>query len=468
MLAALAMPGWPAGAQVAGPPPAAPGAALQPGPVITLVTGERGQLAGPGPGHADVVSPGGPAGPRSLMIVGTERAAYLIPAAARAGRDGRLAFAAGFPARSGPGEYTLTIRGTNRFGRPDTGDVVDLAKIDQSKPVAELTFRHGIARVKVPAGHYWAIGDFRDFFDARHPVPDERLVTLPQFTVTGNTTIRLSERAATSKVTMSTPRPAVPADTTVELARSGTGDYFEFLDIGYSIWVNPTRVRPSIGRPRVYTSQQLVSPPGARGVPYAYYLSFRGPEGIIPRQHFTIRPAGLATVHDRFFQDSRATAVLQRSSFFPAQLRGLLLEASLPLRLPRRQTEYLTGNPAILWTDSLRVASPASLASVSGLMRVFRAGQHLNEDWDADPLSPQPNLRPAGPQLAQPSAARAGNLLRLAIAPFSDGQPGHAGPQFAAGRYAVDQDGRQVAGGQLGPNPGSTASTRSASPPPPR
>jgi len=501
------------------------------------------------------MSPGGPAGSRSLIAVGTGRTAYLIPAAAlrylgkglspglfevpalrRAERDGRLplrfGFAGRFPAlpglhgarivrpagravtglatgyvaavsagrfwralsrllrAEGAGAFwvtladgagtagvaavvngavlaggrsqrapahTLTVKGTNRFGQPDNGDTVTIDGVHQNKTVALLTFRHGIARVKVPAGRYWAIGDFMDFFDVHHPVPDMRLVTRPQFTVTRNTTIRFSERAATSKVTMSTPRPAVPADTTVEITRSGRYNYFEALDDGISIWVNPTRVAPSVGRLREYSSQQLVSPPGTRGVPYAYYLSFRGPEGIIPPQHFTIRPAGLATVHDRFFQGAPATAALERFSLFPAQVHETLLVDSLTFRVPRRQTEYLTANPAILWTDSLSLSKPASLGSVLGPMRGFRAGQHLEENWDAYPLSPQPDIRlpsQGGPALTQPSATRAGNLLRLAIAPLSDGQPGHTEPMFTNGRYALDRDGHQVAGGPLPPNPG--------------
>ena len=369
------------GAQVAGLPSAGHGVSLRPEPAITLITGEQVQLAGPGNGQVGVMSPGGPAGSRSLIAVGTGRTAYLIPAAAlrylgkglspglfevpalrRAERDGRLplrfGFAGRFPALPGlrgarivrpaghavtglaigyvaavsagrfwralsrllraeragafwvtladgagtagaaavvngavlaggrsqqAPAHTLTVKGTNRFGKPDNGDTVTIDGVHQNKTVALLTFRHGIARVKVPAGRYWAIGDFMDFFDVHQPVPDMRLVTRPQFTVTRNTTIRFSERAATSKVTMSTPRPAVPADTTVEITRSGRYNYFEALDDGISIWVNPTRVAPSVGRLREYSSQQLVSPPGTRGVPYAYYLSFRGPEGIIPR-----------------------------------------------------------------------------------------------------------------------------------------------------------------------------------------
>jgi hypothetical protein len=73
-----------------------------------------------------------------------------------------------------------------------------------------------------------------------------------------------------------------------------------------------------------------------------------------------IRPAGLAAVHDRFFQAAPVRAALQRFSLFPAQLHGLLFQDSLTFWLPRRQTEYLTGNPAISWTDSGPCGEPAA------------------------------------------------------------------------------------------------------------
>ena len=56
---------------------------------------------------------------------------------------------------------TLTLHGTSLAGRPDNGDVVLLVSADDTRRVAgSSVFRHGIARVSVPVGRYWAIGLF--------------------------------------------------------------------------------------------------------------------------------------------------------------------------------------------------------------------------------------------------------------------------------------------------------------------
>ena len=55
--------------------------------------------------------------------------------------------------------HTLTIHGTDLAGRPDNGDSVFLTSADNTSRVAgSSVFRHGIARVSVPAGRYWATG----------------------------------------------------------------------------------------------------------------------------------------------------------------------------------------------------------------------------------------------------------------------------------------------------------------------
>ena len=117
---------------------------------------------------------------------------------------------------------TLTIKGYDRFGAPDTGDMVEVSKVD-GKPFAATTFfDQGIAKVSVPTGHYWAIGEFPDFFDVHHPVKDWRFSIAPQFAVTGSgATVSVTEKAAVSKIIAATPRPSVPLSTFFNLLRSG-------------------------------------------------------------------------------------------------------------------------------------------------------------------------------------------------------------------------------------------------------
>ena len=82
------------------------------------------------------------------------------------------------------------------------------------------------------------------------------------------------------------------------------------------------------------------------------------------------------------------------------------------------------------------------------------------QGWNAFPLHPTPNVNLLGtgnPFPVLPTASRAGNTLSLDVAPFGDNTPGHTGSGFSAGifgnlgtitgRYQLDQDGKQIAGG---------------------
>ena len=60
---------------------------------------------------------------------------------------------------------TLTVRGSNLAGRPDTGDEVLVVNADNCNRFSDLlesvnVFFHGEARFSVPAGNYWAAGEF--------------------------------------------------------------------------------------------------------------------------------------------------------------------------------------------------------------------------------------------------------------------------------------------------------------------
>src|ERR1022692_1286016 len=362
---------------------------------------------------------------------------------------------------------TLTVRGTDLNGTPDNGDSVLITSVDNSNRFGGIgAFYHGLAKLSVPTGHYWAVGDFFDFGQAQ---PSERLVILPQFTVAKNTTVQIREQAASSEITMVTPRPAAPENTSIEIrrpGRSGPPNYDEFLDSGISLWVSPTSARPTVGKLQAITAQQLISPRGAAGAPYEYNLAYRAAAGIIPRQRYVIRSAGLATINAFYYQDLRTAGAELRFGLFPIQFSDLLLESFNPFRLPRHQTEYMTGNPSILWTDELAQLYPVflpngrtitSLGGHDDALRVFRAGERLRENWNAYPLHPAPNVNLIGRANligTLPSASRAGNTLILNISPFGGSQPGHTGPGFSSRRYRVDQKGGRIAGRFLGGEPG--------------
>jgi hypothetical protein len=369
------------------------------------------------------------------------------------------------PARASFPMHTLTVTGTDVTGAPDTGDAVFVVNVTSfakfGDPVeTQSVFDHGTAKFSVPSGTYWAFASFVSKGEIR-------LDVLPQFTVSHNATVHLSALAASSRISMVTPRPSASRVTTFTLFRTAGGSLAEllwFILQHGSLWVSPTTAKPATGSLQTYTFGQLISPPGQAGVPYAYNVNLPGPPGIIPPQHFVVSPASLATVSNRYFQERPTTGTWETQGGTPRQIRmtGLSLIVPHLATLPGRQTLYDSASPATAWsTNYSEFISNIPGRSFSGQFsanRLYHAGEHLTENWNEFPLHPGPNVRltSAGQFPTLPSASRAKNRLTLDITPFSDNQPGHLGSglfvitakvNHVSGTYAIYQDGTKIAGG---------------------
>lgn len=362
--------------------------------------------------------------------------------------------------------HTLTIKGFSLAGTPDTGDRVQLFNVDDTTLIdpqaGSGVFDHGVVKYSVPSGHYFAIAEF----GGPGRVPGNRFVVLPQFSVAGNRTVTIHGTTADSKVTMVTPRTATVLTTDVWLLRTGaTGPPIvaELYFPGATVWLSPTRARPTVGTMRVAVNQHLESPPG-RAVPYEYTLSYTDPPGVIPVQRYVVRAASLATVHERFYQAAAAAGGFALNGSFPGtnpnnnrDWFGFIEPAGPPLTLPGRLTEYAggTGSARMEWFGQY---APGPVPSEPGDIRLLHPGEHLTENWDAYPLHPAANVlldhEPNMFGAVLPSALRAGNTLRLNVDPFDDNQPGHQIGVFfpvqgvqVAGTYQVDENGKKIAGG---------------------
>jgi len=372
---------------------------------------------------------------------------------------------AGTPAPSAQHNFpiqTLTVTGSNLAGKPDTGDPLLLFNLDNCNkldPVSSVnTFFHGTAKFSVPAGHYWAAAMFFGQF------PD-RLVILPQFTVGHATRVHVSARAASSTLTVKTPRPATLGTSSFAVLRSNHG-FTEGVD-----WLNAQgpralrvgliRHRPSIGQLQAYTQADLFSP-GGPGNPYAYLLDFPAPPGTIPPQHYTTRPAGLATVHEHYFKDTKISDIIPSDLGAWATVGGSRAEIAAGLssgfffftRMPGSQIHYLSARPA-LWRTFF--APFALFDSQLGPLRLYHPGP-TQGNWSRYPLHPTPNVSLPGAGLfpVLPSASRDGNTLSLDITPFGDNQPGDIGAGYGScldfgfpckGAFALYQNGTEIAKG---------------------
>jgi hypothetical protein len=375
---------------------------------------------------------------------------------------------------------TLAIRGTDLAGRPDTGDLVlvvnadNATRFDAVSAVLQI-FEGGVAKVSVPPGHYFALGLFFD--TSRGQVVADRYSVLPQFTVSGSTSVAVSERAASSRIVMMTPRPAVLQEAVLSVIRTDAAgqQFLAILDGQVPQWVSPTRVRPTVGKLATVTAAILSAPAGAQ-VPYFYDLAYQDLSGLIPGQRFLIRPSGLAAVSARLYSAVQAPGFFEFQGSYPIQLvpgallfgldsevffRGALeggAAPNLPAQLP---LDYVTASP------SLDVRGLMSYQSPSGLFLLQQASSFhsyqpgpVSENWNAYPLHPASDVSLPGARVFGPvvgSATRAGNELTMFVTPFTDSVPGHAGAGFGfglidpgvryAGTFEVDQNGVKIAGG---------------------
>jgi hypothetical protein len=405
-------------------------------------------------------------GSRSIVVPRPASGSFAVSALAHAGHGGPVT-----APRHGR-LHVLTVAGTNAAGQPDTGDQVLVGDVANSNAPGSGfgTFKNGTAKFSVPAGTYWAVAIFAQF--SGHKFTSMRLDVLPQFKVAKNTTVRTAAAAATSKVTVATPRPAVTKSLSLTIVRAAPhapanalSPKVDGLGEGVangSLWINPVSQRPSYGTLRVFTSAQLTSPPG-RADPYAYTLDFAGPPGTIPAQHFVAHLADLATITEDFVQDVRTVAGWQTSGGTPYQVKtGFIGGAVLPLRLPARQVQYVSTSPPMLWrtfySEYQTIKAGQTPGGQADAFRLLHAGQRLTQTWGAYPLHAGSNVSiPGTGVLVRSSAARTGNTLSLDVTPFSDNQPGHLGdglavpfpgkPRQVSGSYAVYQNGAKIAGG---------------------
>jgi hypothetical protein len=366
--------------------------------------------------------------------------------------------------------HPLTVHGITLAGTPDTGDIVFVFNADNNAFFGDPNeagniFDGGTAKFSVPSGHYLAFGDFVDFDAHGNPV-SERVVLVPRFTVSGSgaASVGVDERAATSQVTVVTPRPAVTSNLSWELRNADGAGHVNIFgwqeSSNFPLWVSPTTQSPAAGTLQVFTSARLVSPATAKS-PYTYDLAFQDLSGLIAPQHYTAYPASLATVHARYFSGVRSAGGLLRVGLFPAQVQDGYFAAINQLNVPVRQREYLTaGTPAVDWISQYWQTYNTVSGGQSDATRTFSPGQDAHLDWNAYPLHTALNVNLLGTANPSPtllSASRSADTLSLDVTPFSDSTPGHTGSGLfpglggnsgtISGSYEIDQNGTKIAAG---------------------
>ncbi len=379
---------------------------------------------------------------------------------------GRGSQGRGGGSRPGFAMRTLTVTATNREGKPDTGDTVDVINVDNLNRFDGLgstnVFYRGSTKFSVPAGHYWAVATFVAVHHGGTAAI--RAVVLPQFAVRdAHNRVHVAAARASSEVGAATPRPSVQqgAVLTIDRTTAARQDYVEVYVVagGDTLWVNPESRRPATGSLRTYTALTLSSPAGRKGTPYVYNLAYAGPSGVIPAQSRIVAPASLATVTERYYQDVHSTGGTLTWGGYGPQF-AVLLGVPLPVPMPGRQIQYMTGGSKIAWLSGYDEFPDTGDGGQTYYYFTLPAGHQVTMNWNQYPLHPQQVEQPLTGSLARllpqwPSAFRYRNDLLLSPVPFSDNTPGHVGDGYfgseqgfrITGSYAVTENGRRIAHG---------------------
>jgi hypothetical protein len=359
--------------------------------------------------------------------------------------------------------HTFTVTATNSAGKPDTGDQVvvfdgaDLQAFGLDYNASVSTFFDGVAKFSVPTGSYWVIGSFQNTAGTTFSVDIH-----PEVTVAGNATVHLAQSAATSQVTMITPRPATQQEAdfalTVRDPHGETAGVTWSQDPGLNMWVSPMTDQPRAGTLQAYAAADLTSPATAAGTPYGYDLFYSDEPGIVPPQRYQVQASGLAAVTENYYQD-----VLPAAGTW--QVAGVLGDQLMmwgsPVSPAGTMVQYFSTAAHLVWfiDYSYFVGTPTSGVptggqySNGGTYFVLSPGSQT-VNWNEYPLHPQPNFSYGGYGAVQgpqtPSAIRTGNTLSLTINPFSDNQPGHAGESGDSTSYQITQNGVVLSAGSAG------------------
>jgi hypothetical protein len=296
----------------------------------------------------------------------------------------------------------------------------------------------GIARIAVPSGHYFAEAIYFDF-NAQGAYLDSRQVIDDDFVVpdSSNTTVAtIDERAATTPITVQSPRPAAEDMVVADLTRfdaTGSGESSvsnEVLD-GYPLYVNP------VAKPAVGSLHYVVDWEGASSDakdPYHVDLAF--PADQVPAdESFVGKASELATVHEVMYSDPTAltdpTSVASAPMDPTLEAHGLAPSAtSFLVPTGGVSTDYVGTADGGGWTQYAYTAG----AFLSAEPSYFHAGQVATVNWGAGPLTAGLGQSDS-PTLCL--ACSSGDTVLLGIPPLKDGADHSGQPTRATMDYTL-------------------------------
>lgn len=377
----------------------------------------------------------------------------------------RMALAADAPGQGVSPQYAYQIVEFDTPGLTGPANaIIKLWDMDSFKAVTlTLASYDGVARLAVPAGHYFALSQFADFDDQGNTTA-LRYVT-SGFTVPDSsgavTTVDLDEKSASSRSTAATPLPARQINQVLTWGvQSAAGDWdgtssFAFgaggtADLGVpgvDLYVAPAASGPSAGKLRYAVQWDGVAPssggsypyPGESAYPYRYDLSF-GWDNRIPAAPYQVRAGDLATVRDHLYADPAQTPANFEFSkgaidpVLPASFAGFQSGDLVSREAPGDFTDYVGTADGGDWIFNGGIGSNFGADETMADPQTFAGGHVYSRDWGRGPLSPQ-----WGQHRPRPA-----DLYQTCSACVTE----NAGENYLTAFYATDsQDTQQAASG---------------------
>lgn len=328
---------------------------------------------------------------------------------------------------------TLRITVTTAAGKPQAEGELFLMNVDDGERyVSDAFVENGEARVSVPAGTYSLISD--DFTEG--PTEDTgtfTVATVNEYVVTGaGQTLAVDHRQATTRPSVTTPRPADDAGLFLEWDRTDAADSFDF---GSGYFVGPgidllfAPSAPAKVGDLTVTQSWALQQPGASPT-YAYSLAVL--DDHLPaegRRDFTA--SQLATVESTYYGDGSGSRAgwARGAEFDEAGGGGGFI---LPVARGTRQTEYAGATAPAQWSDFIvaNIDAMEDPGFFDGDLRPLPAGSTTSETWFRGALGAGIPVQTGGGFCY---ACRSGNVLGVGLAPVTDSDPTHAGELFGAG-----------------------------------
>jgi hypothetical protein len=206
-----------------------------------------------------------------------------------------------------------------------------------------------------------------------------------------------------------------------------------------------------VGRLHWLTGWQLLGESAQSGHPYSYDLSFAAHDRVPADQRHHVRPAQLATVRSKYYNDRSRESQFERVPIYPFQY--FISATFLPVDTPTVRTEYVTGGGRVGWYASL-IADPTADEPFAGLLdddrRIYSPGTHRRASWQRGLLAPGFAQPTAADRYFSCPACRTRTRLVISLAPVTDTTPGHVGDFLLFGkqtvtRMALYRNGRKLA-----------------------